>query len=85
VGSDVSGAYRSFDGGQTWDVIGASSGLTETHVSGIGFHKFDGNIIYLGTENGIFRSSDGGNKFTKVLADGYITDIEFGTNHPTQC
>lgn len=78
--SDLSGAYRSTDGGESWDVIGAANGLTETHVSGIGFHRTNGDIIYLGTENGIFRSDDGGQSFTKVLADGYITDIEFGTN-----
>ncbi len=82
AGSDLSGAYRSMDGGQTWDVIGASSGLTETHVSGIGFHRFDGNIIYLGTENGIFRSEDGGETLVKVLQSGYITDIEFATSQP---
>ena len=82
AGSDLSGAYRSLDGGQTWDVIGASSGLTETHVSGLGFHRIDGNILFIGTENGIFRSSDGGNTVTKVLQSGYITDIKFAVNVP---
>ena len=81
AGSDLSGAYRSQDGGLTWDVIGVNKGLTETHISGVGFHRTDGNIIYIGTENGLFRSSNGGNSVTKVINDGYITDIEFGTNN----
>ncbi len=82
AGSDLSGAYRSVDGGQTWDVIGASRGLTETHVSGIGFHRFDGNLLYIGTENGLFRSDNGGDTVVKVLATGYITDIAFATDQP---
>ncbi len=82
AGSDLSGAYRSTDGGQTWDVIGASRGLTETHVSGVGFHRFNGDILFIGTENGLFRSGNGGDTVVKVLASGYITDIEFATDRP---
>jgi len=81
AGSDLSGAYRSTDGGQTWDVIGVNKGMTETHVSGVGFHRTDGDILYIGTENGIFRSADGGESVHQVLIGGYITDIEFGTNN----
>lgn len=80
AGSDLSGAYRSRDGGSTWDVIGASNGLSETHISGVGFDRTDGDILYMGTENGIFRSVNGGNTVNQVLTGGYITDIEFGTN-----
>jgi photosystem II stability/assembly factor-like uncharacterized protein len=81
AGSDLSGAYRSTNNGQTWDVIGANKGLTETHISGVGFHRTNGNIIYIGTENGIFRSNDGGENVNQVLVGGYITDIEFGTDN----
>ena len=80
VGSDLSGAYRSVDGGKTWEVLGYTNGLTETHVSGLGFHRGNGNIVFIGTENGIFRSENGGDSFVKVLGAGYITDIEFGTD-----
>ncbi len=73
--SDLSGAYRSLDGGKTWDVIGAFRGLTVTHVSGLGFDPSDPAILYLGTEGGIFRSADFGETFTSVLPHGYITDI----------
>ncbi len=78
VGSDLSGVYRSVDGGFTWDVLGFANGLTETHISALGFHVEDANIVFVGTENGIFRSDNGGDNFLKVLDRGYITDIKFG-------
>ncbi len=80
AGSDLSGAYISKDGGSSWEVIGVSRGMDETHVSGLGFHRSDGNTLYIGTENGLFMSTDGGNSVSRVLSDGYITDVEFGTN-----
>ncbi len=81
AGSDLSGAYRSVDGGLSWDVIGVSRGLTETHISGLGFHRTDGDVLFIGTENGLFRSDDGGDSVTKVLSSGYIEDIEMCTSN----
>ena len=76
AGSDLSGVYRSLDGGETWDVAGIYRGIQETHISGIGFDPYNGNIIFIGSESGIYRSLDGGESYTKVFGSGYITDIE---------
>ncbi len=80
--SDLSGAYLSHDGGQSWRVAGAAHGLTETHVSAVGFHRINGQWLFVGTEAGIFRSTDGGYHWTQVLFSGYITAIAFGTDQP---
>ena len=80
--SDLSGAYRSLDRGQSWDVIGASQGLTVTHVGGLGFHPTDPDILYVGTEDGLFRSQDGGDSVTLVLDYGYVTDIAIAPEDP---
>ncbi len=80
--SDLSGAYRSLNRGQSWQAIGATQGLTVTHVSGLGVDPIDPAILYIGTEEGIFRSSDYGSTFTPVLTHGYITDIVFGVSNP---
>ncbi len=80
--SDLSGAYRSRDGGKSWDVIGSFRGLTSTHVSGLGFDPDDPAILYLGTEMGIFRSDDYGDTFEPVLDHGYITDIAVAPSNP---
>ena len=80
--SDLSGAYRSLDGGQSWDIIGSFRGLTVTHVSGLGFDPANPAIIYVGTEEGIFRSEDYGDTFERVLDEGYITDIKISPQNP---
>lgn len=67
IGSDLSGAYRSDNRGQSWTVIGATQGLTSTHVSAVGFHPTDPDVLFLGTEDGIFRSDDKALHFSPVL------------------
>jgi photosystem II stability/assembly factor-like uncharacterized protein len=75
AGSDLSGAYRSLDRGKSWDVIGALRGLAVAHVSAVAFDPRDASILYLGTEQGLYRSADGGSEFRRVLDDGYISAI----------
>ncbi|NPA33901.1 MAG: hypothetical protein GXO48_03110 [Chlorobi bacterium] len=77
IASDLSGAYVSYDNGKSWVIRGASHGLTETHISAIGFIPGDSNIVLIGTESGIFKSKDGGETFYSIHRGGYITDIAF--------
>ena len=77
--SDLSGAYRSEDRGVHWDVIGPTQGLTATHVSGVAFDPLDPGRIYLGTDEGIFRSTDGGALFDHPLGNGFVTDLFFSS------
>ncbi|NPA26703.1 MAG: hypothetical protein GXO36_03785, partial [Chloroflexi bacterium] len=82
VGSDLSGVYLSWDQGRTWQPIGAAQGLTETHVSGVGVDPEDADILYAGTEAGIFRTADRGASWHRVLDRGYVTDIVFAAADP---
>ena len=77
AGSDLSGAYMSSDHGESWHPIGSTQGLTTGDVASVGFDPQNGSILYFGTEQGIFRSSDGGETVQAVLSGGYILDIEF--------
>ncbi|MDA7980765.1 MAG: hypothetical protein MPJ50_18570 [Pirellulales bacterium] len=71
------GVYRSTNGGKTWRHLG----LEETQaISRIRIHPTDPNIVYVAAlghpygnneERGVFRSTDGGNTWEKVL---YISD-----------
>ncbi len=88
VGSDLSGAYLSRNRGVSWEVLGASRGVTETHIPGVGFDPANASRIFLGAEAGIFLSEDAGLSFTRVwsppLVPGevfehdaaYVTDIQ---------
>ena len=82
VGSDLSGAYLSRDKGRSWQPIGFMQGLTDDYVASVGFDTQDGNIFYLGTRKGIFRSSDGGQTLQQVLQDGYVLSIKFAVSNP---
>jgi len=95
VGSDLSGAYRSTDAGQNWDAIGARQGLTTTHVGAVGFDPNNDQVIFLGTNRGIYRSFNGGDSVIHVLegTNASITttaveiskhdsNIGFATVHP---
>lgn len=82
VASDLSGIYRSFDKGKTFDVVGANQGLLETHISAFGFHPTNGNIYFAGTYSATYKTKNGGDSFTKVFPDenhdfdySYIEDI----------
>ena len=67
------GVYKSVDGGKTWRHMG----LRETQaISRIRVHPTDPNIVYVtalghpygeNDERGVFRSTDGGNTWKKVL------------------
>lgn len=81
AGSDLAGAYISLDQGSQWELIGLYRGLDNTHVSGIGFDPNNRNVLFIGTEAGIYRSDNTGAAVQKVLDSGYITDIELANSN----
>ncbi len=68
-----SGVYRSMDGGKTWE----HKGLRDTHhVGRIAIHPRDTDIVYVAAlghlwganeERGVFKTTDGGSTWEKVL------------------
>lgn len=85
------GMYRSSDAGKTWHY----AGLRDTHTIGaIAIHPSDPNIVYVASmghvfadnaERGIFKTTDGGQTWNKVLfvngATGAI-DVVMDPKHP---
>ncbi len=73
-----SGIYRTDDGGKTWKHMGLSNTLT---ISRIIVHPGNSDIVYVAAsghewtrnkERGVFRTTDGGNSWEKIL---FIDDL----------
>jgi len=58
LGCDVGGFYLSRDAGRSWTIH--NDGLTDYFIQCIAVHPTDSRILLLGSEGGIFRSTDGG-------------------------
>ena len=85
------GVYRSRDGGETWEHIG----FRESHgIAKIRIHPTDPDIVYVASfgkygvpseERGVFRSTDGGDSWERVLFRDERTgaiDIVIDRNNP---
>jgi len=71
-----SGVFRSRDGGTTWENMGLTS---SEHIGMIRVDPRDSNVIYVaaqgplwsaGGERGLYKSTDGGSSWNKILGDG---------------
>src|SRR5579863_2557226 len=89
--SSGNGVYKSTDGGQTWTNLG----LRETRqISRIVVDPQNPNVVYVGAlghvyapndERGVFKSTDGGANWTKVLDQGRdigVADLAIATGDP---
>jgi len=68
VGCDVGGFYRSTDGGESYTITNA--GLQDYFVECIVPDPLDPNVIYLGCESGVYKSTDRGRTW-QWLREGF--------------
>src|SRR5499427_9148794 len=65
VGTIGEGLFRSTDGGLTF--VRACDGMfVECHVRALAVHPRDPRTLYLGSEQGLFRSTDGADNWKRV-------------------
>ena len=71
------GVYKSIDGGATWNVTGLDLTLLDgiIRLSEIFIDPTDSNKLLCSSEDGIFRTTDAGVTWTKVLAGNNIRDM----------
>ena len=70
------GVLKSTDSGVNWNATGLSTGNTDALL----IKPDNENIIIAGNENGIYRSTNGGNTFTLVQAASKVEELRV---HPT--
>ncbi|HFB99209.1 MAG TPA: hypothetical protein ENJ53_00250, partial [Phaeodactylibacter sp.] len=76
------GILKTTDGGLTWNY--SLDWSQETELKGVNCMKispFDSDVLYAGTTDGLFRSTDGGSSWTNILALPNVMNIAM---HPTQ-
>ncbi|MGB0403951.1 MAG: T9SS type A sorting domain-containing protein [Salibacteraceae bacterium] len=81
------GVYTSIDGGTNWKLSGMNpttlgwGGLGNTgRVNVVAVSPFDSKTIYVGTERGLYKSTNFLGTFTRVVTSGNYTQVVF---HPT--
>jgi len=82
------GIYYSTDGGKTWKITNFNplnlgwGGLGRTgRVRWIKISPYNSQIVFVGTDRGLYRSTNFMQTFSRVISSGNFTQIEF---HPTK-
>ena len=76
------GVYKSTDGGTTWSVTGAMSGVT---IAGdLAIHPTNSQILWCVTDSGIWKTIDGGTTWANVQAGNFSQgSLRLKPNDPT--
>jgi photosystem II stability/assembly factor-like uncharacterized protein len=82
VGTQGFGVQLSTDGGQTF--APRVNGLTNLNVTCLAFDPDSPEVLYAGTQNGLFKTTNGGSSWVPTaLAGGLVTDISVDSgSHP---
>jgi PKD repeat protein len=73
------GVWKSIDGGVSWDQLENTTGSDFRTVQSLVVHPVT-NALLVGTAEGLFKSTDGGSTFSKIISE-FISDITFAANN----
>ncbi len=75
VATDLSGVVVSHDGGGHWRTIGAFAGLPDTHVATVAIDQNAPDVVYAGTDGGLYVSDDAGRTFAALAPRGFVSAV----------
>ncbi len=73
--SNSVGVMKSTDGGLTWNTTGLNSGNSPSRMNDIYINPNDSNMLWVATNNGLFKTTDAGVTWTEKLS-GNVRDIK---------
>jgi PKD repeat protein/photosystem II stability/assembly factor-like uncharacterized protein len=77
------GILKSTDGGTTWNTTGLDWDINQNRtIAKLLINPVNPNILFAGTTDGVYRTNDGGDTWTKQMS-GDIDDMEFKPGDPT--
>lgn len=82
IGTIGQGLWRSKDSGETWSRAAGGDLYMESDVRAVAVHPHNPNIIYAGTNQGCYRSNDGGNHWRHLPSAMDATPIWSLAIHP---
>jgi hypothetical protein len=91
--AEIGGLLRSDDAGGTWRLVGGSSGRpdfrepvarTRLHpdVHDVSTHSSSPDLVYAATMQGLYRSTDGGERWLHIYADCYVRAVWLDPRDP---
>ncbi len=75
VATDLAGVAVSVDGAGTWATRGAFAGLADTHAAAVAVDPDDPTTIVVGTDGGLYRSTDAGATFAALEPVGFVSAV----------
>lgn len=78
------GILKSIDGGMTWNITGLNWTTVQNRtISRIIINPNDNTMLFASTSNGVYKSTNAGITWTKVLASNSIRDLELKPGDPS--
>lgn len=77
------GVFKSTDGGLTWNATGLNPSNTPSSMNEIIINPNDSNDLWVATNDGVYRTTNGGNSWVLSLAGQNVKDLKLKPGTPT--
>ena len=76
------GVWKSIDGGATWNPTGLAPGSSPSKMNDIYIHPTNSNILWVATNNGVYKTTDAGVNWSNNLPNVNARDLKIKPGDP---